>query len=161
MRADDAIRQKTTLLDARSIPLIIFLGGRAARQNGGPRKCSGLEEVRHSRARRRVLTFFLNHGVAPHAVSPHVRSTSSFFLSFSLSLGRSVDSTGTRDLGHSRTTEKLWNRTLVTRTVTPVVDPPARLAAVEHRTRKPAPQKTIATSLARSPRTSSNYTICI
>jgi len=59
--------------------------------------------------------------------------------------------------------KKLRNRTLATRTVTPV-EPPARLSAVEYRCnrrnrrnrRKPAPQKAIATS----PRTSSNFTIC-
>lgn len=67
-----------------------------------------------------------------------------------------VRSTRTRDLGHSRSAEELWNRTLVTRTVTPV-DPPESEALVR---RKPAPRKAMATSLARSPRTSSNFTIC-
>jgi len=134
------------VLDARSIPLIIIPRGGGPRKNGGP-KCSGLEGVVHSRAQRRVT----NHGA--------LRCFSTRSIELLFPLRSTIGLTRTRNSGHSRAAEELWNRTLVTRvTVTPV-DPPAGHSAVEYR-RKPAPQKAIATSLARSPGTSSNFTIC-
>lgn len=125
---------------------------RGPRKNGGPRKCSGLERVALARS-----ASYKSRGT-PRAVSPYVRSTSPFSSFDRLACRRSAR----RKLAnswHSRAAqEELWNRTLATRTVTPV-EPPAWHSPVEYR-RKPAPQKAIATSLARPPRTSSNFTIC-
>lgn len=90
-----------------------------------------------------------------HAVSLTFSRPLLFLLrSIGLSAISSMRTPGTR----ARRRRNYGTGTLATRTVT-LVEPPAWHSPVEYR-RKPAPQKAIATSLARPPRTSSNFTIC-